>query len=164
MTDDRTRSASGTHRDDPLVPLLQQHGPVPPYDAVEWEALTTRICQAAEEQLAGRRASARRRTTVWPAAPATAVAWWAVTAGWARPAAAAAAAVIAAAILVLATAPSAQSTGAGPGSVVSPSTLTTADAGDTTLLLGTGTAAYNAAIAPAERDSMFSALADLRDQ
>jgi hypothetical protein len=171
MTDNRTRSTPTPEHEDSLVPLMRQHGPMPPFDAVEWNALADKICQAAEEQLADRRVITRRainpRTGIgfWPVPVGGTTEWWTVAAGWVRPATAAAAAVIAAAILVLANAPSSQlATAAGTTTGASTETLTTADAGDTTLLLGTGNAAFNAAIAPFERDSMFSALADTPSQ
>lgn len=163
MTTDRSDAtpdplADGEDRAlDPILIAVRAHAGKPPYDAVNWGALTTRIVASADHDLGRRRAAAR-----WPGIVGrgwSGRAWWEVAATWARPAVAAAVVTVALTGALVATsgAPMTNQSGdtpAAPEAMIA----TTADGGDAMMLGAQVSLASDAEAGAITRDSLFAAL------
>jgi len=78
---------------DPTAAIVRAYGAKPPYEAIDWTAVTARIVAGASSDLDRRRAAARW-TRIAPDGR-RARAWWEIAASWARPAIAAAVVTVA---------------------------------------------------------------------
>jgi hypothetical protein len=83
-----------TLADNVVRALVRAHGAAPPYEGVDWDALTARVLAAGRYELETQHQRATGRRGGFRPTRATGVrAWWQVAAGWIGPAALAAAAV-----------------------------------------------------------------------